>query len=78
MRDLTGASYHEREGRGGEMERAGPARRRGTAAPVGVGFSKSLRFESASAAFGVLRVGSAACGTVCTAADQYHMTARAY
>jgi hypothetical protein len=44
-----------------------------TAAQVGAGFSKSIRFESPAFAFGLLRVGSAACGTGCTAADQYHL-----
>ena len=47
-----------------------------TAAPAGIGFSKSIRFESTSASFGVLRVGPAACGTSCTAADQYHLSFR--
>jgi hypothetical protein len=40
---------------------------------IGFGFSKSLRFEAGNGFFGALRVGSAACGTGCTAADQYHI-----
>lgn len=44
-----------------------------TAEPVGFGFSKSLRFEAPSLFAGALRVGSAACGTGCTTADQYHI-----
>lgn len=40
---------------------------------AGFGFSKSLRFQAPSTFAGVLHVGSAACGTGCTASDQYRL-----
>ncbi len=40
----------------------------------GSGFSRSIRWQAGGAStFGLVRVGSAACGTSCTAADQYHL-----
>lgn len=40
----------------------------------GWGFSRAIRWQTGAASFfGLVRVGSAACGTSCTAEDQYHL-----
>jgi hypothetical protein len=40
----------------------------------GWGFSRAIRWQSGgTGALGLIRVGDAACGTTCTAADQYHL-----
>ncbi len=40
----------------------------------GFGFSRSIRWQTGGTTFfGAIRVGSGACGTSCTAADQYHL-----